>query len=328
MRLAARLLALAVATAVLAPAPLASADGDDPIVARIGPVAVTRSELERRLSRVPAIQLATFGNGPAAIRRAFLDRVVVPEILLSQSAKKLDIEARPDVRIRVLDAYRTSLVDAMKKEIDQGIGADDLTRYYAENREKFQTPERINIWRILVKSREDAKQVLDQVKRPDGEKRWKELAREQSIDKATGERGGNLGFVAADGQSNEVTVKVEPKLFEAAQKVKDGEIVPVPIPESTDGWAIIWRRGSTPAVNRPIEQELTTIRTAVSRQRIEARSKELVERLRKDKVTDVSTDLLGLVDVTSAGEVGPRRRPGLGKPKAPGKPQPNPGSMR
>jgi peptidyl-prolyl cis-trans isomerase C len=327
MRPGARLLALAFAISVLAPAHLASADGDDPVVARVGAIAVTRSDLERRLARVPAIQLATFGNGPAAIRRAFLEKVVVPELLLAQSARKGDVESRPDVRIRVLDAYRTSLIDAIKKESDQTIGPDDLTRYYAENREKFQTPERINLWRILVKTRDEAKQVLDDVKKPDGEKRWKEIARERSVDKATSERGGNLGFVGPDGQSNEVTVKVEAKLFEAAQKVKDGELVPIAIPEG-EAWAVVWRRGSTPAVSRSIEQELGTIRTAVSRQRVETRSKELVERLRKEKVSDVSTDLLGMVDVTSTGDVGPRRRPGMGKPKAPGKPQPNPSSMR
>ena len=215
----------------------------------------------------------------------------------------------------------------MRKEIEASLGADDLSRYYAENHEKFQTPERLNVWRILARSREDARAILDEVKKPDGEKKWKELARDRSTDKATNERGGNLGFIGADGQSNEVTVKVDPKLFEAAHRVKDGEIVPEPGPEG-DGFAIVWRRGSTPAVARPLEQEAGTIRVTLARQRTEGRAKELVERLRKEKLTEHAPDLVALVDISTGGEVVPRKRPGAGKPKAPGKPQPTPGTNR
>ena len=327
MRPFARAIAVAVAIAVFAPVQSASADGDDPIVVRVGTESLTRTQLARRLAKIPAIQLATFGRDATTIRRAFVDKVVVPELLLAQGAKAKNAGELPEVRQRLLDARRASVMEALKKEVEASLSPEDVTRYYETNRDKFQTPERLNLWRILVRSREEAMRVLDDVKKPDGEKKWKDLARERSTDKATNERGGNLGFVGPDGQSNEVTVKVDPKLFEAARKVKDGELVPQPVAEG-EAFAVLWRRGSTPAVSRPLEQELGTIRVTLAKQRTETRVKELVEQLRKEQVRDVAADLVALVEVSAMGEVGQRKRPGVGKPKAPGKPQPSAGTLR
>lgn len=327
MRSFARAVAVVLAVATFGPAQLASADGDDPVVLRVGTESLTRTQVERRLSKIPAIQLATFGHDAATVRRAFVEKVIVPELLLALGAKAKNVGELPEVRQRLLDARRAAVMESLKKEVDASLSVDDLARYYADNRDKFQTPERLNLWRILTRSREEARSTLDEVKKPDGEKKWKDLARERSTDKATNERGGNLGFIGPDGQSNEVTVKVDAKLFEAARKVKDGEFVPEPVVEG-DGFAVVWRRGSTPAVSRPMEQELGTIRVTLLKQRTETRVKELVEQLRKDKVHDLAPDLIALVEINAMGEVGQRKRPGVGKPKAPGKPQPSAGTLR
>ncbi|NVL83695.1 hypothetical protein HWN75_26335, partial [Escherichia coli] len=76
---------------------------------------------------------------------------------------------------------------------------EDVRRYYDENRSRFDSPERINLWRILCKTREEAATVLESAKREPTIAKYNDLARDHSIDKATNLRGGNLGFVGPDG---------------------------------------------------------------------------------------------------------------------------------
>ena len=97
-----------------------------------------------------------------------------------------------------------------------------------EPRRASTRPERINLWRILCKTRDEAATVLEAARRDPTIAKYNDLAREHSIDKATNLRGGNLGFVGPDGASNEAGVKVDPALVKAAQTVKDGELVPQP----------------------------------------------------------------------------------------------------
>jgi parvulin-like peptidyl-prolyl isomerase len=309
----------------------AQAGPDDTIVAKVGPLTLTKGELERRLARVPGIQLATFGSTPEEVRRAFVDKVLVTEMLFSLGAREKKLDAREDIRIKIQDTYRQALLTSIRRPQGDAVQVtpEEIERYYADNRDKYQTPERLQVWRILVASKDEAQKLIDEVRKPGGEKRWKDLAREKSTDKATSDRGGDLGFVAADGKTAVPTVRVEPALFEAAKKVQNGEIVPEPVPEGK-AWAVVWRRGATPAVTRPIELEAGSIRSLLVRQKIEGTVKETLSRLRTELVSGVSYDLLNLVEIGNTGEVSPRKKPGVVKTKAPGKPQPTggPGGLR
>lgn len=309
----------------------AQAGPDDSVVARVGPVSITRGELERRMAKVPGVQLATFGSNPAAIRRAFLEKVLVREVIFAQGAADQKLTEREDVRLRLQDALRGALAAHLRKQAGdpKAIPADEVARYYSDNRDRFQTPERINLWRIQVASKEDAQKIIDDVKKASGDARWKELARERSLDKSTHERGGNLGFVGPDGHSSEVSLKVDAALFEAARKLQNGEVGPEPVAEGSK-WAVLWRRGSTPAVSRSLEQEEPTIRSLLARQRVEGSLKSATDRLRQELVRDVSYDGINFVEISASGEVTPHKRVAPARVKATGKPQPSsgPGGLR
>ena len=125
------------------------------------------------------------------------------------------------------------------------IPAEAIQRFYDENRSRYESPERYHLWRILCQSRDEAEAVLDAARKDGKLAKFQELAREHSIDKATYLRGGNLGFVTADGSSNEPGLKVEPALVQAARAVKDGELVPAPVQEMS-GWAWSGVAGRSP----------------------------------------------------------------------------------
>lgn len=300
---------------------LAHAEGD--VVATVGKETVSRAELERRVRAVPALQLATFGKSPAEQRRAFLDRVVVPELLFAQAAAADDVAKRPELRVRLDDALRAALMADLRREAEREIGDAEVSRYFEENRAKLDVPERIHVHRIVVATKEEADAVLAIAKKPGGEREWQKLARERSLDKATHERGGDVGFLSADGQSHEVTVKAEPELFAAARRVKNGELVQEPVP--IDGkFAVVWRRGSTAAVTRTLEQEAAPIRGVLVRQRLEEKVKRLLDDATKAKVSDVKEELLAWLD-QGAAPAASQRRDGAPRASGTGSPAPKPG---
>lgn len=305
-------LAAALAALLLTAAP---ADAQAPlapggeVVARVGGQVVTAAALERRLASVPPFQLRTFGKSQDEIRRNFLDRVVVREILLAEGAKSRGIAEREDVGERVRGILRAALLSRTRMETEsQPITDAEVRAYYDANAAKYHSPERIAIWRILVGSREDAQRIIAEVKKDVSAKKWNEMARE-SLDKATSMRGGNLGFVAPDGTAGEAGVRVDPKLVEAARQVKDTEIVGEPVPEGTR-WAILWRRQTMKPVDRTLEQEATAIRQVLGHERTEKTVDKLTERLRGETSAEVHLELVDQIEITSTADLQAAKRPG------------------
>jgi peptidyl-prolyl cis-trans isomerase C len=123
-------------------------------------------------------------------------------------------------------------------------------------------------------------------------------------------RGGDLGFVRADGTTDVPRVRVDPGLYAAAEKVKDGEVVAEPVREGNQ-WAAVWRRGSLPEIKRTIEQEERAITQVLTRKKLDERRTSLLEQLRKQHVRDVNESLLDGLEIQTFGELGTPGRPGF-----------------
>ena len=299
-----------------------AADGDlrlDTVVAKVGPSTITVGELERRLRAMPAFQFDALAPTPEEARRRFLDEVMIEELLFSEAAKVRKLEQDEAIRAKINDVMRAARVNLLRQETV--VGADEIAAFYRENKARFDTPQRIGMFRILCASRAEADAVLAQARSHGGLQAWNELARERSLDKTTHLRGGNLGFIAADGSSSEVTVRVSPALYAAADRVKDGELVPEPVPEGSQ-WAVIWRRGTVPAIHRTIDQETNAIRQVLSRQKLAESLRALLARLRSEQPVEKSPQLVDVIEVTPIGEVVQRARPGMVPHRAAGAPEP------
>jgi peptidyl-prolyl cis-trans isomerase C len=334
-----RVAAWLVAAAALTWAPpagvLAQPGGGDPaVVARVGSSVITAADLERRIAQVPPFQLRTLGKTPEEIRRVFLDRVLVREALLAEGGATDGLLQRAEVDERVRARLRGAMLTALRQEqAAQGQISDEAVKeYYQANRHKYLTPPRIAIWRILLATREEALAVLEEAKKDLNPKRWTEIAREKSIDKATHMRGGNIGFVAEDGTTGEAGVRVDPILFKAALRVKDAELVPEPVAEA-GRWAVVWRRQGMKAVERTLESEVGNIRQTLLQGATEKRIKDLLEKLRNEHVAELHPELVDQLEITSAGDIQPMRRPGTlptsRRPSAaPPQPVPGPAGLR
>jgi peptidyl-prolyl cis-trans isomerase C len=320
MRARPTLTALALAIALVAAAGGPSSAGMSPaetarrsgVVLRIGTKEVTVGELEDRLASIPRFQLMAMGSNADEIRHKFLTDIIVPEVLIATAAEKQHVDEEVGVQNNIRRALASATMRVSKAQagtINQ-ISKDEIRKYFTENRAKFDTPTRYAVWRILCAKREDAVEVISAAKAALTVDNFTKLARERSIDKATDLRGGNLGFLDVEGNSNEAGVKVDPAVVKAAAAVKDGELVPQPVPEGA-AFAVVWHRGTVPAAHRSPEEAAPQIREAIYRQRMEEATKTEVDQLRHEHLIESNEGVLNGIEISSVdGEVMPRRRPG------------------
>lgn len=300
------------------------------VVVKVGDAAITVGEVERRLEVLAPHQLSALGKSPSEVRRNFVERVLVPELLLASEARRRKLPDEPATRQQIQGALRVARLKALRDEIaNRGINREEILQYYAANKERFESPERIQVWRILCKTEEEARKVLAEAKKAGTPEKWDELARAHSIDQATAMRRGNLGFLAPDGTSQFQGVKVPEAIVAAAAKLKDGEIAPEPVREN-DGYAVIWRRGSTPAVQRSLDDEIEAISQVLWRQKAEEARKALVTELREKHLREYNPQLVSIIAIDTEARLGLQKRPGQAERPAKGKPAPSgsPGQMR
>lgn len=282
-----------------------------PVVARVGNRSITAAELERRLGAVAPFQLRTFGSTPEEIRRNYLEKILVRDELLARGAEDRGLAQREDVRDRVRAILKNARVGKLRDEVlEKERPSDaDVRAYYDKNAARYHTPARLNLWQIVVDKAEDAASVIAEMKKDPTTKRWNELCRDKSLDKVTNMKGGNLGFVLPDGSTGEPGVKADREVVKKASAIQDGEILDQPI-KAGDRWVVVWRKTAAPALDRSLEMETPSIRQAILRERTDAKIKEERDRLRAADRKDFAPELVDMLDVTSAGELTPVRRPG------------------
>jgi peptidyl-prolyl cis-trans isomerase C len=293
----------------------ARADGDPrraQTCVTVGDRTITVGEVEDRLAQVPAFQLRTFGNTDAEIRKGFIEQVIIPEALWSQGAKARHIDTHVPTRFDLDRARAQATLRALKARLGppQNVSMDDVQAFYDKNKARYDAPERHQIWRISCATREEAQSVIAEAKKDPTVPKWNKLARDHSLDKATYLRGGNVGFVTLEGQSNETGLKIEPAVAKAAATVKDGEIVPDPVAEGS-GFAVVWRRGTVGASHRAVTEVKEEIQWKILREREEDEKKKLLADLRAKNLKEVNPEILTGIDVAPPdGVIVPRKRPG------------------
>jgi len=308
------------AVTLLASLPRAN-DASLPTVATVGSARVTTADVERRLRSIPAFQLRSLGETPEQVKAQVLRKFIVPDLLYSQEADRQRLHRDPAVRSRVNEVLRRAIEADLRAELERErpVTDDEVRRYYESNRSRYEIPQRIRIWRILVKDEALARKIVADAQGPTGLTRWTEHARRHSLDTATKMRRGDLGFVRADGRTDAPRVRADPALYAAADQVPDGAVVSEPVKEG-DAFAVVWRRGTTAAVSRSLEEESATIRQILLRGRVHDRLDELVAKLRREHVKGFDASLVDRVAVpppkfaAAAAEASTRRRPAPAPP--------------
>ena len=284
----------------------ALADDASPVVVRVGSATMTAADVSRRLAALPSYQLARYGTTPEEIKKKFVHEVLVQEMLFGEAALQKKLDQTPNLKDKVREALRDSVDRGLRDDAlkAQPITPDEIKKYYDENKARYETPKRIKIWRIQLPDEAAAKAIIALAKGPEGPKRWSEEARERSLDKATAQRSGDLGFVRPDGTTDVPRVQVDPAVFAAADKVTDGTVVAQPLKEG-EMYSVLWRRGTIEATKRTVEDESDSIRQLLERRRIESARQELLRRLKAEQVKESHPELLSNIEIETAS---PQRR--------------------
>lgn len=285
------------------------------VVVTIGDVKLTVAEVEARLARIPAFRLRELGATADEQRRKVIQQVIDLELFaIAARADKLD--ERDDVAMRMRGVLVGALEAKLREEAlaSAAVTDDAVRQYYELNRARFASETRIKIWQIVVKTRADADSVLkaigeDAAWDSDAVGKWDELTRKWSVDKTSSMKMGNLGFVSANGTTQDNMVRVNPALFAAAAKLSEGKIATEPVQDG-DVWVVVSRRGTMTTPERTLDSESRTIRAFLAKQQVAQRVDGVLAGLRKTYVQELHPERLGDVTIDLGGAVTVARRPG------------------
>lgn len=262
-----------------------------PVVLRVGTAAVTLAEVQSEIDAVPAMQLQSLGSNDAQIRRAYADEVLVPRLLLAEEARTRKLSETLPVKQEIDRALVQALEHAVRTKVSAEITEAAVKSYFDTHRAELAHPERIRVFRLLMADRAEAQKLLEKARTIKDMSEWRALVRDHSIDQATRLRGGDLGFVHPNGDTEVPSLRATRELFEAAAKVRDGELVPELVAEGKQ-FGIVWRRGSLAAVEPQLVDHAARIRQLL----IESRTREALEALVTARAAEVERRELAFLD--------------------------------
>lgn len=191
----------------------------DPVVARVNGQPILRSEIMMAAESLPAQLRAV---PVEALFPALLNQVIDRKLTVAQ-AQKEKFDKEPLVVKRLADIHERVIEQLyLSNKIDKELSDEVLKAEY----EKMPSEKRVRASHILVKTRDEAVQIIRDIDR--GQK-FEDLAAKKSLD-PSGRQGGDLGFFAKE--------QMVASFAEASFKMKKGEVTKAPV-QTEFGWHII-----------------------------------------------------------------------------------------
>jgi peptidyl-prolyl cis-trans isomerase C len=250
-------------------------ESGDQVVARIGHVNITESELRQKLAELPPFTRQQFQGPEGTID--FLERLVDEEVLF-QAAERAGYAESPEVQKALEAIKRRSMIQAFYREEIEAtveVDEDDVVAYYEEHDEQFQRRGRVKFRHIMSASRSAAAAARDRVL---GGEDFASVARDVSTDTATREAGGLMSSIHIGDELQKVGMDKE--FIENLFVWKVGE-VSEPL-RSNNGWHIVRLEEKVDPGTKPLDevrdQIVQSLKPAEVRQRYEDVLGELKER--------------------------------------------------
>ncbi len=179
-------------------------------------------------------------NLPKEMQDKAIDQAIERKLLMKE-AKKENIENTEEYKEAIENIKNEMVLEIwMRKQLDAvKVSDSEVKKAYNENKDKLIIPENATARHILVKTEQEAKDIikeLDKVAPAKAEEKFIELAKEKSIDPSAKD-GGNLGTFAKD--------RMIPAFSAATFALKDNTYTKTPV--KTDyGWHIIYLNSKKP----------------------------------------------------------------------------------
>jgi peptidyl-prolyl cis-trans isomerase C len=237
-----------------APQAAAAVDATE-VVATYNGKKLTSADVVQEIERLPGPSRA-YLSAPDR-KRQFVENMILNDLLFTE-AQKAGYDKDPDIEKQVADMRKRLVVQRLMREYQTPptITDDDAKKYYDENPNLFSSTQ-IKASHILVKDEETAKRLhAELVADPS---KFADIAKQESIDKTSGAKGGDLGKF---GQGRMV-----PEFERVAFSLKPGQLSdPV---KTQYGWHIILVTDRQEGERKPFDQVKEQIKTTLRNKRLQ-----------------------------------------------------------
>ncbi|CAI3924688.1 Peptidyl-prolyl isomerase [Commensalibacter communis] len=215
----------------------------------IGDVIDARKLLPAQLSQIPT----------GVLLPMMIDQMVNQKAI-QQMAEKANLENTPEVQQQLKLARMGIIQDAyLKAQVEPKITPEAIKKFYDENIANKPPVKEAHIRHILVKTPAEAEKIIKELK---AGKKFADLAKSSSIDKATaGQNGGDLGWVKAD--------ELVPDFSKAAFAMKANTTSTTPV-KSPFGYHVIQVLAYKDVPVPPLDKVTPMIRQKLIQQNVKA----------------------------------------------------------
>ena len=186
--------------------------GDNRVLAKVNRTEITAADLEKEIDQLPLHSRAALMSGQGQER--LLEEMVKRELLV-QEAERRKLAMQPEIKARLEESRRGILLNALLTQeiLDKvRVTEAEVRAYFDKHREELETSE-VHLKQILLNDPKVAEEIHARLVKKEG---FEELARQYSVDKISGPRGGDLGFISRG--------QMPPELERAAFSLKSQEI--------------------------------------------------------------------------------------------------------
>ncbi len=228
---------------------------------------ITKVEVDARIEEIPPLFRQKYESEEG--RKELIENMI-NEILTVKEAEARKLYLKADVMKQLERARRQILSKALYDEVTGAVTVSDkeIEKYYRKFRDvQFKVPARVTVRRIVVKTRKEAEEILDLLKKGAA---FDSLAKARSIT-PDAQNGGFLGILTKESRPKEIVA--------TAFKLKEGEISGI---IETDGqYTIIKVEKKEPEHYRDLESVKNSIANKIRSQKAKAAWEAFLKDLRK-----------------------------------------------
>jgi parvulin-like peptidyl-prolyl isomerase len=205
------------------PTPVQAEDVSSPVLAKIGDIIITVEEFQAALNSLPAETKKKYITLEG--KEQFLEELINQKVLLKE-AENRGIPQRKEVIQQIKDVTAqiviVNLINELKRNVK--ITETEAKNYYEEHVDEFRSIDQVKVSHILIKStsqdaeaeaktKEKVEKLLELIRNGAD---FSALAKQISDDKASGQKGGDLGYLTRD--------QMEPDIAKLVFSMKTGEV--------------------------------------------------------------------------------------------------------
>ncbi|MQA66371.1 MAG: peptidylprolyl isomerase [Alphaproteobacteria bacterium] len=234
----------------------------DAVVARVDGHEIRASDVQEALQQLPP----EYTNMPVeALRNAVVEQLIDQHLVVKR-ARDQGLKDDPAVQ-STMKQLETRVLEQtyLRRTVESKVTDEAVRRRYERDKDKLTRDKQVRARHILVKTREEAMDILREVSRG---KDFAELAREKSIGPSK-TQGGDLGYFAREAML--------PAFSQMAFSLKKGEVGRAPV-QTKYGWHVIKVEDIREAAPPPFEEARDELRSKMGEEIIDAE----IKRLRQD----------------------------------------------